>query len=65
MVVVGIEAAFYVTGLLVILSGGVGLVWMEETRPEFGTHEPPAAVTGAVTSDSNRTVNSVHGVGIA
>lgn len=35
-------AAFYLTGLLMILSGGVVYIWMEETHPTFGTHEPPA-----------------------
>jgi hypothetical protein len=37
------------------LSGGVVYIWMEETHPDFGTHEPPApaseAPTQAVTED--------------
>ena len=36
------EAAFYLTGLLMFGSGAVVYGWMEETHPEFGTHEPPA-----------------------
>ncbi|ELZ24487.1 major facilitator superfamily protein [Haloterrigena salina JCM 13891] len=36
------EAAFYMTATLMFLSGAVVYVWMEETHPEFGTHEPPA-----------------------
>jgi MFS family permease len=36
-----IEAAFYVTGGLMFLSGAVVFLWMEETHPEFGTHTPP------------------------
>ncbi|MFC7156639.1 MFS transporter [Halomarina halobia] len=36
------EAAFYLTGVLMFLSGGVVYLWMEETHPDFGTHTPPA-----------------------
>jgi MFS family permease len=36
------EAAFYVTALLMFVSGTVVYRWMEETHPDFGTHEPPA-----------------------
>jgi MFS family permease len=39
---VNIEAAFYMTGLLMFVSGGLVYLWMEETHPDFGTHEPPA-----------------------
>jgi MFS family permease len=39
---VGPEAAFYVTAALMFVSGAVVYVWMEETHPDFGTHEPPA-----------------------
>ncbi|QLD89643.1 MFS transporter [Natronomonas salina] len=39
---VNIEAAFYMTAILMFVSGAVVYVWMEETHPEFGTHEPPA-----------------------
>jgi MFS family permease len=42
---VNAEAAFYVTALLMFASGAVVYVWMEETHPEFGTHEPPAPAT--------------------
>jgi hypothetical protein len=42
---VNAEAAFYVTAGLVFLSGAVVYVRMEETHPEFGTHEPPAPAT--------------------
>ena len=35
------EAAFYLTGILMFLSGVVVYLWMEETHPEFGTHTPP------------------------
>jgi len=52
---VDIEAAFYMTGILMFLSGAIVIVWMEETHPEFGTHEPPAPATepgaGAVPED--------------
>jgi MFS family permease len=41
---VNIEAAFYMTALLMFLSGAVVYVWMEETHPEFGTHQPPIPV---------------------
>lgn len=34
-----IEAAFYGTGAAMFLSGGVVYLAMEETHPEFGTHE--------------------------
>ncbi|WP_336326352.1 MFS transporter [Halovenus sp. HT40] len=50
-----IETAFYMTALLMFLSGAVVYIWMEETHPEFGTHEPPAPATepatGAVAED--------------
>ncbi|MFB6160003.1 MAG: MFS transporter [Haloferacaceae archaeon] len=36
------EAAFYATAALMFLSGAIVYVWMEETHPDFGTHEPPA-----------------------
>jgi MFS family permease len=39
-----IEAAFYLTGILMFVSGAVVYLWMEETHPDFGTHEPPAPV---------------------
>ncbi|QLG62294.1 MFS transporter [Halorarum salinum] len=39
---VNLEAAFIVTAVLMFLSGAVVYLWMEETHPEFGTHEPPA-----------------------
>lgn len=39
------EAAFYMIAILMILSGAVVYVWMEETHPDFGTHEPPAPAT--------------------
>lgn len=42
MQVATIEAAFYLTGLLMFASGAVVYLWMEETHPDFGTHEPPA-----------------------
>ena len=44
MQAVNVEAAFYVTGLLMLVSGGLVYLWMEETHPEFGTHTPPASV---------------------
>ncbi|MFA1610555.1 MFS transporter [Halobellus rubicundus] len=48
-----VEAAFYLTAGLMFLSGAVVLLWMEETHPEFGTHEPPAPApeSGSPTSD--------------
>jgi hypothetical protein len=30
--------------ILMVASGGVVYLWMEETHPDFGTHEPPAPV---------------------
>ena len=36
------EAAFYLTAALMFASTAVVYVWMEETHPDFGTHEPPA-----------------------
>ncbi|PAU84795.1 MFS transporter [Halorubrum salipaludis] len=39
------EAAFYVTAGLMFVSAAVVYLWMEETHPEFGTHEPPAPAT--------------------
>ena len=49
------EAAFYMTAILMFLSGAVVYVWMEETHPDFGTHEPPAPATepptGAIPED--------------
>jgi hypothetical protein len=42
--------AFYLTAGLMFASGAVVYVWMEETHPEFGTHEPPAPATGGSTT---------------
>lgn len=39
---INIKAAFYMTGLLMFVSVGLVYLWMEETHPDFGTHEPPA-----------------------
>ncbi|NHN58104.1 MULTISPECIES: MFS transporter [Halorussus] len=39
---VNLESAFVMTGVLMFVSGAVVYLWMEETHPEFGTHEPPA-----------------------
>jgi MFS family permease len=36
-----IEAAFWMTGILMIISGLMVYWLMEETHPEFGTHTPP------------------------
>jgi hypothetical protein len=33
------------TAVLMFLSGAVVYAWMEETHPDFGTHEPPAPAT--------------------
>ena len=46
---VSAEAAFYMTAGLMFLSGAVVYVWMEETHPDFGTHEPPAPATQSPT----------------
>ncbi|MEF8855272.1 MAG: MFS transporter [Haloarculaceae archaeon] len=40
-----VEASFYLTGILMFVSGAVVYGWMEETHPDFGTHEPPAPAT--------------------
>jgi hypothetical protein len=42
MELVNAEAAFYMTAFLMFVSGAVVYIWMEETHPHFGTHEPPA-----------------------
>lgn len=42
---VTLEAAFYLTGVLMIASGVVVFFWMEETHPDFGTHTPPVFET--------------------
>lgn len=39
---VDLEAAFYLTGTLMFLSGVVVYLRMEETHPDFGTHTPPS-----------------------
>lgn len=38
------EAAFYMTAILMFISGAVVSSWMEGTPPDFGTHELPAPV---------------------
>ena len=43
-----IDAAFYLTAVLMFLSGALVYFWMEETHPEFGTHEPPSHARGDV-----------------
>ncbi|RBI62142.1 MFS transporter [halophilic archaeon] len=52
---VNAEAAFYVTAISMFLSGAVVYLWMEETHPDFGTHEPPVPApetsTGATVDD--------------
>ncbi|WP_336000560.1 MFS transporter [Halorientalis halophila] len=45
MELIGAEAAFYMTAVLMFLSGAIVYVWMEETHPDFGTHEPPVPAT--------------------
>jgi MFS family permease len=47
---VNAEAAFYVTAILMFVSGGVVYIWMEETHPDFGTHEPPAPAAAQPTT---------------
>ena len=42
---VNAESAFYMTAILMFVSGGIVYLWMEETHPDFGTHEPPAPAT--------------------
>jgi len=44
---VSLEAAFYLTAALMLFSGLVVQLWMEETHPEFGTHEPPLPASNA------------------
>ncbi|WP_101297965.1 MFS transporter [Halegenticoccus soli] len=41
MEIVHTEAAFYLTSILMFTSGTIVYAWMEETHPDFGTHEPP------------------------
>jgi MFS family permease len=52
---INIKAAFYMTGLLMFVSGGLVYLWMEETHPDFGTHEPPppASKTPSHTTSEN------------
>ncbi|WP_336364975.1 MFS transporter [Halalkalicoccus salilacus] len=42
MEVMNAEAAFSMTAILMFISGAIVYLWMEETHPDFGTHEPPA-----------------------
>jgi len=51
---VGAEAAFYLTAVLMFLSGAIVVVLMEETHPEFGTHEPPAPAPESPTEPAAR-----------
>jgi MFS family permease len=51
---VGAEAAFYLTAVLMFLSGAIVVVLMEETHPEFGTHEPPAPAPESPTDPAAR-----------
>ncbi|WP_226483227.1 MFS transporter [Natrinema amylolyticum] len=44
---VNAEAAFYMTAILMFVSGAIVYLWMEETHPDFGTHEPSAPATEA------------------
>jgi len=46
---VNTEAAFSMTAILMFVSGTVVFLWMEETHPDFGTHEPPAPAREAPT----------------
>lgn len=54
---VAIEAAFYLTGVLVIISGGVVFFWMEETHPKLGTYEPPTDTIQEAASPDSRKLN--------
>jgi MFS family permease len=45
---VSLEAAFYLTAALMLFSGLVVQLWMEETHPKFGTHEPPLPASNAL-----------------
>jgi MFS family permease len=47
MEVANFEAAFYLTGVAMFVSGALVFLWMEETHPEFGTHQPPAPAAPA------------------
>jgi len=42
MEVASVEAAFYAIAVLMFVSGAIVYALMEETHPDFGTHEPPA-----------------------
>ncbi|MFD1684618.1 MFS transporter [Halobellus litoreus] len=50
---VGLEAAFYVTAASMFLSGALVVLWMEETHPEFGTHEPPAPAVDSASASGD------------
>ncbi|RKD88623.1 MFS transporter [Halopiger aswanensis] len=50
MEIVNLEAAFYMTAVLMFLSGTIVYLWMEETHPEFGSHEPPVPASDQPTS---------------
>ena len=41
-----VEAAFYGTAIAMFVSGAYVLLAMEETHPEFGTHERPSLASG-------------------
>ncbi|WIV66090.1 MFS transporter [Natrialbaceae archaeon AArc-T1-2] len=47
-----IEAAFYGTAIAMFLSGGLVVVWMEETHPDIGTYEPPSTDLEADAGDT-------------
>lgn len=47
MDLVSVEAAFYGTGIAMFLSGGLVYLAMEETHPDFGTHERQSLPQGA------------------
>ena len=44
---VNFQAAFYLTGVSMFVSGVIVYAWMEETHPEFGTHTPPVTEPSA------------------
>lgn len=50
MTVASVETAFHVVGVLMLVSGALVYLWMEETHPNFGTHEPPAPADPPETS---------------
>lgn len=49
---VSIEAAFYMTAILMFLSGAVVFIWMEENLPRVRDPQPTGACSPTIPRDS-------------